>query len=143
MKSVYMGAVFTFTLGQQLQSKFIESRTVYEIRERPSRMYTWTALLVSQLLIELPWTILASSLLFFCWYWTTGFDSSRAGFSFLFFCIGLALYATSFGQTTAAISPTAVVGNTLLSGLFSFIVVLCVLRPFETTLPCRTDGWMW
>lgn len=38
-------------------------------------MYSWTALVTSQLLIELPWNILGSSLFFVCWYWTVGLDT--------------------------------------------------------------------
>lgn len=138
-----MALVFSLSLAQQLQSKFIESRTVYEVRERPSRMFTWSAFLVSQILIEIPWNTLASTLLFFCWYWTSGFDSSRAGFSFLFFCIIYPLYVTTFGQAVAAISPTAVIGTTLLSALFSFVVILYVLLALGVVCLGRTDEWMW
>ena len=73
-------------------------RSIYEIRERPSRMYSWTALLASQILVELPWNILGSSLFFFCWYWTVGFDSSRAGYTYLMYGVVFPLYYTTIGQ---------------------------------------------
>lgn len=119
--------VFGLSSAQHMLGKFIQSRTVYEIRESPSRMFTWSAFLVSQILIEIPWNTLASSLLFFCWYWTTGFSSSQAGFSYLFYPIVFPLFSTTFGQAIAAISPTAVFGSTLLSVVFSFIVILYAL----------------
>lgn len=107
-----------------LQGKFIESRTVYEVRERPSRTYSLFAFLVSQILIELPWNMLASSLFFFCWYWASGFDSSRAGFSYLFFCVVFPLYYTTFMQAVAVISPNGTVATALCSALFTFTGIL-------------------
>lgn len=110
----------------QLQSKFLESRTVYEVQERPSRMFTWSAFLVSQILIEIPWHVIGMSLYFFCWYWTSGFDSSRAGFSYLFYCVVFPLYCITLGQAIAAISPTASIATALLAALLTFVIVLYV-----------------
>jgi hypothetical protein len=36
-------------LSNQLQVPFINMRNIYEIREHPSRMYSWTALVTSQM----------------------------------------------------------------------------------------------
>lgn len=63
------------TLAIQLQVPFMHLRSVFEIRERHSRMYSWTALLTSQLLIEMPWNILGSSIFFCCYYWSVGLAS--------------------------------------------------------------------
>ncbi|KAG2742854.1 hypothetical protein P692DRAFT_201809446, partial [Suillus brevipes Sb2] len=63
--------------SQQLQTMFIDIRSVYEIRECPSRMYNWTALIVSEILVELSWNIMCSSLFFVCWYWTVGFPKQE------------------------------------------------------------------
>ena len=138
-QSVLMASSLCVPIAFQLQGKFIESRTVYELRERPSRMFTWSAFLVSQFLIEIPWHIFGISLLFFCWYWTSGFDSSRAGFSYLFYCIAFPLYCISFGQALAAISPSASIASALLVALFSFIVVLYVLLPLCIAFLGYTD----
>lgn len=73
-------------------------RTIYEIRERPSRMYSWTALLTSQILVAIPWNILGSTIFFFCWYWTVGFESSRAGYTYLMLGVVLPIYFSTIGQ---------------------------------------------
>jgi ATP-binding cassette subfamily G (WHITE) protein 2 (SNQ2) len=126
-------------LAQQLQNKFIESRTVYEVREHPARMFTWSAFLVSEILIEFPWNMLGSSIVFFCWYWTTGFDSSRAAFSYLFYCVVYSLYYTTFGQAVVVISPNGVVAATLFGVLFSFMLVFSgVLQPYS-----QLGWWQW
>ena len=87
-------------------------------------MFTWSAFLVSEMLVEIPWNILGSSLVFVGWYWTSGFDSSRAGFSFLFYCVVYSLYYTTFGQAVVAVSPNAVIAFTFFNVLFSLMLIL-------------------
>jgi ATP-binding cassette, subfamily G (WHITE), member 2, SNQ2 len=70
-----MGTILSVPLANQLQVPFIHVRDIYEIRERPSRMYSWSALVASQILVEIPWNILGSSLFFLCWFWTVGFQN--------------------------------------------------------------------
>ena len=101
-----MALILSVPLVNQLQVPFIAARTIYEVRERPSRMYSWTALVTSQLLIELPWNILASNLFFFCWYWTVGFDTSRAGYAYLMMTLVFPAYYTSVGQVSVLDRPS-------------------------------------
>jgi ATP-binding cassette, subfamily G (WHITE), member 2, SNQ2 len=70
-----MALIVSVPLSNQLQVPFIHVRDIYEIRERPSRMYSWTALVTSQIMVEIPWNIMGSLLFFFCWYWTVGFEN--------------------------------------------------------------------
>ncbi|KAG6909484.1 hypothetical protein DXG01_017206 [Tephrocybe rancida] len=118
---------------------FIATRSIYEIRERPSRMYSWTALVTSQILVELPWNILGSTLLYLCWFWTVGFDSSRAGYTYLGLGIVFPLYYTTIGQAVAAMAPNAEIAALLFSFLFSFVIMFNgVLQPFR-----RLGWWRW
>jgi len=103
---------------------YIDIRSVYEIRERPSRMYNWTALIVSQILVELPWNIMCSSLFFLCWYWTVGFPTDRAGYTYLMYGIVFPMYYTTVAQAVASMAPSAVISSLLFSALFSFVVIL-------------------
>ena len=111
-------------LASQLQVPFINLRSIYEIRERPSRMYSWTALVTSQILVELPWNIVGSSLFFLCWYWTVGFPSSRAGYTYLMMGVIYPMYYTTIGQAVAAMAPSAEIAALLFSLLFSFVLSL-------------------
>ena len=119
-----MSTILTVPLSNQLQVIFIKFRSVYEVRERPSRMYNWTALLTSQLVVEIPWNIFGASLFFFCWYWTVGFETDRAGYTYLMYCVTLPLYYTSIAQAVAAMSPNTEIAALLFSFLFSFVVTL-------------------
>ncbi|KAF8206137.1 pleiotropic drug resistance ABC transporter [Mycena galopus ATCC 62051] len=133
---IFMSTVLAAPLATQLQVPFIAMRQVYEIREGPTRVYSWTALVTSQLLSELPWNFLGSSLYFVCWYWTVGFDSSRAPYTFLMLGFIFPLWYTSLGQAVAAMAPTAEIAGILFSLLFSFVNMFAgVLQPF------RALGW--
>lgn len=93
-----MSTIVSVPLTNQLQVPFFSMRSVYEIRERHSSMYSWTALLTSQLLVEIPWNILGTSLYFFCWFWTVGFPNDRAAFTYLFLAVVFPFYYTTIGQ---------------------------------------------
>ncbi|KAG1876004.1 hypothetical protein C8R48DRAFT_591939 [Suillus tomentosus] len=41
--AIFLASVLCVPLLQQLQTMFIDVWSIYEIRERPSRMYNWTA----------------------------------------------------------------------------------------------------
>ncbi|KAI0076391.1 pleiotropic drug resistance ABC transporter [Panus rudis PR-1116 ss-1] len=134
--AVFMGTIPSVAIAMQLQVPFIATRTIYEIRERPSRMYSWTALLCAQLLAELPWNILSSSLFFLCWYWTVAFPTSRAGYTFLMFGVVFPAYYTSIGQAIATMSPNAETAALLFCAVFSFVLIFNgVLQPY------RGLGW--
>ena len=121
-----MATILSVPLSNQLQVVFIDFRNVYEIRERPSRMYSWTALVTSQIVVELPWNILGSSIFFLCWYWTVGFPTSRGGYTYLAYGICFPLYYTTIAQAVAAMSPDAVIAAILFSTLYSFVIALYV-----------------
>ncbi|KZT00050.1 uncharacterized protein LAESUDRAFT_739756 [Laetiporus sulphureus 93-53] len=137
--AIFMSTVVSIALSQQLQSPFLAARRVYEIRERHSQMYHWSAMIASELLIEIPWNILGSSLFFLCWFWTVGFLTSRAGFTYLLYAVLYPLYYTSFGQAVAAMSPNAEIAALLFSFLFAYVLLFNgVLQPFR-----ELGWWKW
>ncbi|PPR00573.1 hypothetical protein CVT24_005458 [Panaeolus cyanescens] len=137
--SIFMITILSVPLANQLQVPFIAMRKIYEIRERPSRMYSWTALVASQIFAEIPWNIVGCMLTFFCWYWTVGYDSARAGYTFLMLVVAMPAYYTTFGQTVAAMAPSAEIAALLFSFLFSFVLTFNgVMQPFS-----QLGWWRW
>jgi len=120
--AVFMATIMSIPLSNQLQAPFIDMRSIYEIRERRSRMYSWTALVTSQVIIAIPWNILGSFILFVTFYWTVGFDSARAGYTFLMLVLAFPAYYSTFAQAVAAMSPNAEIAALLFSLLFSFVI---------------------
>ncbi|KXN88770.1 Brefeldin A resistance protein [Leucoagaricus sp. SymC.cos] len=137
--SIFMLTILSVPLSNQLQVPFIDKRTIYEVRERPSRIYSWSSFITAYLLVEIPWNIIGSLLLFFCWYWTVGFPSDRAGYTYLMIGIVFPLYYSTFALAMAAISPSAEIGNILFSTFFSFVLTFNgVMQPFR-----QLGWWKW
>jgi ABC-type multidrug transport system permease subunit len=59
-------------LIQQIMPHFVAQRALYEVRERPSKTYSWRAFIISNIVVELPWNSLMSVLMFLCWYYPIG-----------------------------------------------------------------------
>jgi ABC-type multidrug transport system permease subunit len=83
-QAVFMMSIISAPLCQALIVPFCYLRSVYEIRERSSNTYSWTAMITANLLVEIPWSALGMLFFFFCWYWPIGLESSRAGYTVSF-----------------------------------------------------------
>lgn len=64
-----MALVLSNPLAQSIAPVFIRFRTLFEVREQPSRIYHWTAFTTSTVLVEIPWNALGSTLFFLVWQW--------------------------------------------------------------------------
>lgn len=126
-----MTTVLCVPLSQQIQSIYIDIRTIYEVREHPSRIYTWTALVTSQILVEIPWNIFCSSLFFVCWYWAAGYSTDRAGYTYLMYGIVFPLYYTTMAQAIASMAPTAEIASVIFGTLYSFVILVQVQLDFS------------
>jgi ATP-binding cassette subfamily G (WHITE) protein 2 (SNQ2) len=102
--AIYTTLLLSYPLASQCLLPFLNIRSIYEIRERGSRMYSWTALLTSQILAEYPFNIAGFTIYFFCWYWTIGFPSSRAGYVYLVVGVIFPLFYVTLIQAIAALS---------------------------------------
>ncbi|KAF9449781.1 pleiotropic drug resistance ABC transporter [Macrolepiota fuliginosa MF-IS2] len=137
--SIFMVTILSVPLSSQLQVPYIDKRTVYEVRERPSRIYSWTAFVTSHLLVEIPWNVIGSHFLFFCWYWTVGYPTDRAGYTYLMLTIIYPLYYSTISLAIAATAPNAEIAGLLFSTLFSFVIAFNgVMQPFR-----ELHWWKW
>ncbi|CAG7944618.1 unnamed protein product [Penicillium nalgiovense] len=73
MFAIFMLLVIFPGLVQQMMPSFVTQRALYEVRERPSKAYSWKAFMLGSILVELVWNILMSVPVFFCWYYPIGF----------------------------------------------------------------------
>ncbi len=126
---VFMVTTLFTTLVQQIQPLFITQRSLYEVRERPSKSYSWKAFLIANIVVEMPYQILTGILTFACFYYpVVGVqDSARQGLVLLFI-IQLFIYASAFAHMTIAALPDAqaasafVVLLTMMSIIFSGVL---------------------
>jgi ATP-binding cassette subfamily G (WHITE) protein 2 (SNQ2) len=102
-------------------------------------MYSWTALVTAQILVEVPWNILGSTLYFLTWYWTSQFPTERAGYAYLGTCVLFPIYYTTVSQAIASMASTAEVAAILFGFLFSFVITFNgVVQPFR-----ELGWWKW
>ncbi|RDW93714.1 putative ABC transporter [Aspergillus mulundensis] len=142
--SVFMTLTICPPLIQQLQPRFLHFRGLYESREANSKIYNWTAFVTSAILPELPYSIIAGSIYFNCWYWGIWFprDSFSSGFTWMLLML-FELFYVSFGQFIAAISPNELLASLLVPCFFTFIVAFCgVVVPYMA-MPTFWQSWMY
>ncbi|KAF6062908.1 ABC-2 type transporter family protein [Candida albicans] len=72
MFSVFMFLVILHTLIQQYLPTFVSQRDLYEVRERPSKTFSWITFIAAQVTAEIPWNIICGTLGYFCWYYPVG-----------------------------------------------------------------------
>ncbi|KAE9980928.1 hypothetical protein EG328_011946 [Venturia inaequalis] len=113
----------------QLQPLFIERRDLFEVREKKSKMYSWSAFVTGNIVSEIPYLCICAVLYFVCYYYTCGFtsDSNKAGAVFFVMLIYELIY-TGMGQFVAAYAPNAtfaaLVNPLIIGTLVSFCGVL-------------------
>ena len=56
--SIFMITTIFTSLVQQIMPRFILQRDLYEVRERPSKAYSWKAFLIANIIVEIPYQIL-------------------------------------------------------------------------------------
>ena len=141
--ATFMSLVLSTSLSQQLQPEFIEQRSLFEVRERPSKMYSWVVFLIGQAIVEIPWNFLGGTLFWIPWYYMVQFgrESTRAGYSWGFYML-FQLYYSSFAQAVATISPNAMIASMLFATLFSFVIVFCGVVQPPPQLPYFWRKWM-
>ena len=139
----FLALVASTSLSQHLQPEFIRFRGLFEVREKPSKMYTWPVMVLSALLVEIPWNIVGGTIYWIPWYYLIQFpfESKRSGYSWGLYML-FQLYYCTFAQAMAAISPNAMIASILFSTFFSFVVVFCGVVQPPPQLPYFWRSWM-
>lgn len=108
--SIFLLCTIFSTLVNQVMPKFVRQRSLFEVRERPSRVYSWKVFILSQILVEFPWQILLGICAWASFYYTV-FGTSTISQSqglVLLFIVQFYIYAASMAQmAVAAVSDPA------------------------------------
>ncbi|KAL2890097.1 ABC transporter CDR4 [Ceratocystis lukuohia] len=120
-------------LMQQTLPYFVIQRDLYEVRERPSKVYSWWVFMLSQIIVELPWNSLMAVVMFFCWYYPIGLYrnaepmdqvTERGGLMFLYLLMFL-LFTSTFCDMVIAGFQTAQAGANMGNLLFMMCLIFC------------------
>ena len=123
---------------QQTMPHFVIQRDLYEVRERPSKTYSWKVFMLSQIIVELPWNTLMAAVMYFCWYYPIGLYrnaeptdavTERGALMFLLI-LTFMLFTCTFTDFIIAGCQTAENGGNLANILFMMCLIFCgVLAP--------------
>ncbi|KAJ9137096.1 Abc transporter [Pleurostoma richardsiae] len=127
--------IFT-TLVQQIQPLFVTQRSLYEVRERPGKMYSWKAFMIANIVVEFPWQIITGIITYACFYYpVVGVQSSQRQGLILLFCIQLFIYASSFAHMCIAALPDAQTAGGIVTLLVMISLIFCGVLQTPTALP--------
>lgn len=136
MFSVFMITNIFPTLVQQIQPLFITQRSLYEVRERPSKAYSWIAFILANIIVEIPYQIVAAILIWACFYYpVVGIQTSDRQGLVLLFVIQLFLYASSFAHMTIAAMPNAQTASSIVTVLVLMSILFNGVLQSPNALP--------
>lgn len=134
--SLFMVASIFSTVVQQIQPYFVTQRDLYEVRERPSKAYSWKAFILAQMLVELPYQIISGLLMYACFFYpVVGIPSSERQVLVMLLCIALFIYASTFAHMLIAALPNAETAAAFVVLLFAMSLIFCGVIQSPTGLP--------
>ncbi|KAF7554878.1 hypothetical protein G7Z17_g2591 [Cylindrodendrum hubeiense] len=134
--AIFMVITIFSTLVQQIQPYFLSQRALYEVRERPSKAYSWKAFMIASVCVEIPYQIITGVIIYACLvYPVVGVQSSASQGLVVLFAIQLLLYASSFAQMTVAALPDAQTASGVVTLLVLMSLTFCGVLQSPDALP--------
>ncbi|GMF05719.1 unnamed protein product [Ambrosiozyma monospora] len=133
MLSIFLYSILLLAYGNQILPYFIDQRSLYEVRERPSKTFGWVVFIASQITVEIPWAVLCGSIGFFCWYYPLGLEHNahtssevheRGALTWLLLCTFF-LYGISLIQMCASAIELENNAANLASLMFTMCLNFC------------------
>ena len=131
--AIFMLMTIFGNLTQQIMPHFVTQRSLFEVRERPAKTYSWTVFMLSNIIVELPWNTLMAVILFFSWYYPIGMFrnaipenqvTERGGLMFLLI-LAFLLFTSTFTDMVIAGIENAETGGNIAQLLFSLTLIFC------------------
>ena len=131
--AIFMLLTMFGNLVQQIMPHFVTQRSLYEVRERPSKTYGWKVFMLSNIFVEIPWNTLMAGLMFVCWYYPIGMNKNaipyhqvaeRGGLMFLFI-LNFMLFTSTFTDMVVAGMESAETAGNVAQLLFSLTLIFC------------------
>lgn len=143
MFSIFLLFTIFGQLVQQIMPHFVTQRALYEVRERPSKTYSWKAFMFANIFVELPWNTLMAVIIFFCFYYPIGLYNNAVptnavterGAQFFLFTWEFLLFTSSFTNMMIAGIADAETGGNIANLLFSLSLIFCGVLQTAKALP--------
>lgn len=104
----------------QIMPMFVNQRSLYEVREKPSKAYSWKAFMIANILVEIPYNIILGVLVFACYlYSIAGILDSMRQVLILLLMIQFFIYSGTFAAMCIAALPDAETAAAIVTLLFA------------------------
>ncbi|OBT88242.1 hypothetical protein VE02_02778 [Pseudogymnoascus sp. 03VT05] len=130
-------------LVQQTMPYFVVQRSLYEVRERPSKVYSWKAFMLSQIIVEIPWNTLMSLIMFLCFYYPIGLHKNaeisgqthERGILMFLLLWAFLMFTCTFTDMIIAGFDSAEAGGNVANLLFMLCLIFCGILANPDTFP--------
>ncbi|KAM0267314.1 hypothetical protein ACHAPA_006094 [Fusarium lateritium] len=140
--AIFMFLVVFQGINDQIMPMFVPQRALYEIRERPSKIYRWNTYIISNVLVEAVWNTLMAVIIYFCWYYPVGFvqnttadDQQARGFLVFLFLWMFMLFASTFSHFAIVCIGTAEEAGVLANLLWLLCIAFCGVGVTYSDIP--------
>ncbi|EEU37330.1 uncharacterized protein NECHADRAFT_37125 [Fusarium vanettenii 77-13-4] len=130
--AIFMYLVLFGNINEQIMPMFVPQRALYEVRERPSKIYRWNTYILANILVEVVWNSFMAVIMYFCWYYPVGFvqnttsdDVSIRGFLVFLFLLMFMLFTSTFSHFAIVWIETAEEAGVLASLLWMLCISFC------------------
>src|ERR1700749_1619963 len=102
-------------------SRFIPQRALFEVRESPSKMYSWFVFVLANIVVEIPYVILLSVIVWASWYFPVfGLHHDATSRTLMWaFCLQFLLFASTWAQMLIFTMPSTETAGVLSTILFT------------------------
>lgn len=148
MFSIFMLLVVFGPMAEQIMPHFVTQRSLYEIRERPSKTYSWVPFMLSNIVAELPWQTLMAIISFCSFYYPVGFYRNASAIGELhnhgalfFMCMwSFYVFSSTLSHMIIAAIEDADTGGNIANLLFSLSLTFCGVLATPAAMP---GFWIW
>lgn len=135
--SIFMLTSIFSTIVQQIMPRFVTQRSLYEVRERPSKAYSWGAFMFANIVVEIPYQIALAVFAWAAWYWPVfGYHQSgeQRGLMLLY-VIEFMVFSSTFAHMVIAAMPDAETAGNIATLLFSLMLTFNGVLQTPKALP--------
>ncbi|GEQ67738.1 hypothetical protein JCM33374_g1403 [Metschnikowia sp. JCM 33374] len=143
MFSIFMFLFIFETLVEQYLPYFVSQRSLYEVRERPSKTFSWFVFITAQISAEIPWNILCGTFGYLCWYYPLALFNNAAqtdavasrGATMWLALVLFFIYTSSMGQVCISFMELAQNAANLANLVFTMCLIFCGVILSKSSMP--------
>ncbi len=143
MFALFMMTTVFGNMVQQIIPTFVTMRSLYEVRERPSKTYSWQSFLLSNIMIEIFWQTMMSVAAFFVFYYPIGLQTNAGhtgktgerGILFYLLMWTFYVFSSTFANMIISGMEDADTSANIANLMFSLCLLFCGVMSTKDAMP--------